>query len=323
MSRPLRIEYAGAWYHVMNRGRRAETIFENDADYRGFVDLLKESSDLWNIKISAFCLIPNHYHLLIHTPEGNLSRAMRHINGVYTQRFNRSHRCDGQLFRGRYKSILVEGDSYLLQLVRYIHRNPVRAGLADKVSQYRWSSHTGYLSMGDQWEWLHKRFILSILSPDSSWWQKAYCQFMDMEDEEEFLHIFQGDKQPLAVGTEEFMERLKERFFEGKINTQIPESAALAPEIVDIKKVICTYYQVDESQLCRSRRGWFIEPRAVAIYLVRTLRREKLMDIGAGFRLRSSSAVSSVITGMERRLAEDAELRDRVHEVRERVLKNI
>ena len=125
MSRPLRIEYEGAWYHVMNRGRRSDRIFDGQHDYQMFIELLKDAIELWDVRISAYCLMPNHYHLLIHTPKGNLSRSMRHINGVYTQRFNRTHGFDGQLFRGRYKSIIVDGDSYLLQLVRYIHRNPV------------------------------------------------------------------------------------------------------------------------------------------------------------------------------------------------------
>ncbi len=91
MSRPLRIEYPGAWYHVMNRGRRAEDIFIRKRDYDNFIELLKETADMWNIRISAYCLLPNHYHILVRTPEGNISRAMRHLNGVYTQRYNRLH----------------------------------------------------------------------------------------------------------------------------------------------------------------------------------------------------------------------------------------
>jgi len=117
----------------MNRGRRGEQIFSRSGDYEVFIELLKEATDLWGVQISAYCLMPNHYHLLIQTPQGNISRCMRHINGVYTQRYNRLHKCDGQLFRGRYKSILVEQDSYLLELVRYIHRNPLRAGLIDNI----------------------------------------------------------------------------------------------------------------------------------------------------------------------------------------------
>ncbi len=110
MTRPLRIQYPGAWYHIMNRGRRREDIFSTNEDYITFIEVLKETISLWNINIVAYCLMPNHYHLLLHTPEGNLSRCMRHINGVYTQRYNRAKRHDGQLFRGRYKSILLDSN---------------------------------------------------------------------------------------------------------------------------------------------------------------------------------------------------------------------
>ena len=98
MSRPLRIQYPDAWYHVMNRGRRAEAIFRGKKDYIAFIKLLKETAELWNLRISAYCLLKNHYHLLVQTPDANLSRCMRHINGVYTQRFNKAHHIDGQLF---------------------------------------------------------------------------------------------------------------------------------------------------------------------------------------------------------------------------------
>jgi len=162
MSRPLRIEYPDAWYHVMNRGRRADEIFADKRDYQCFVDLLQEAVDMWDIRIATYCLMPNHYHLLIQTPQANLSRSMRHISGVYTQRYNRRHGCDGQLFRGRYKSILVEADSYLLQLMRYIHKNPVKAGLADNPDAYTWSSHKVYLSGAAKWKWVYSDFLLSM-----------------------------------------------------------------------------------------------------------------------------------------------------------------
>ena len=96
MSKPLRIEYPDAWYHVMNRGRRGDPVFQVREDYLSFIELLKETGDMWNLRVGAYCLIPNHYHLLIQTPNANLSRCMRHINGVYTQRFNRNHHFDGQ-----------------------------------------------------------------------------------------------------------------------------------------------------------------------------------------------------------------------------------
>lgn len=137
MTRPLRIEYPDAWYHVMNRGRRGDNIFADNEDYETFIVLLQEASKMFDLRISAYCLMPNHYHILVQTPRGNLSRAMRHINGVYTQRYNRKRKTDGQLFRGRYKSILVDADNYLLELLRYIHRNPVRAHLCNRVDDHR------------------------------------------------------------------------------------------------------------------------------------------------------------------------------------------
>ena len=119
MSRALRIDYPNAWHHVMNRARRGTELFIEKADYQLFIDLLKEVADLFTVNIAAFCLMPNHYHIMVQTPNANLSRCMRHLNGVYTQKYNIVHRCDGTLFRGRNKSILVDDDSYVLQRVTY------------------------------------------------------------------------------------------------------------------------------------------------------------------------------------------------------------
>jgi len=157
MSRPLRIDYPNAWHHVMNRARRGVNLFVDKADYQQFIDLLQETADLFKVNVAAFCLMPTHYHLMVQTPDANLSRCMRHLNGVYTQRYNVRHDSDGTLFRGRYKSILVEADSYVLQLVGYIHRNPLKAGLVKRLDQYVWSSHKGYLSKAKKWNWLYMR----------------------------------------------------------------------------------------------------------------------------------------------------------------------
>ena len=311
MSRPLRIEYAGAWYHVMNRGRRSDRIFEGRNDYLMFIDLLKEATELWDIRISAYCLMSNHYHLLIHTPKGNLSRCMRHINGVYTQRFNRIHGFDGQLFRGRFKSIVVDGDSYLLQLVRYIHRNPLRAGVAEHLEDYPWTSHKGYVSSAKRWDWLHKDFILSLLSPVQASSLKAYKQFMKMEDLEEITNVFEQKKWPTFLGDEKFVRWLKGTFFEQKRDPQIPESVALAPDLETIQKEVCSHYHVDESELLKSRRGRFNEPRSMAIYLARMLRKDGLRDISTAFGLSGYSSASSVLESMGKQLLKNRELQNR------------
>jgi len=304
----------------MNHGRRSDRIFEDQNDYQMFIELLKDAIELWDVRISAYCLMPNHYHLLIHTPKGNLSRSMRHINGVYTQRFNRTHGFDGQLFRGRYKSVIVDGDSYLLQLVRYIHRNPVRAGVTNHMHEYPWSSHKGYLSSAKKWSWLYKDFIFSLLSNAKAGQLNAYKAFMKIEDSEEITRVFEGEKSPIAFGNEKFVRWLKGKFFVENRNTQVPESLALSPEIEEIKNVVCSYYKVDESELLKSRRGRFSEPRSIAIYLARALRKDSLMDIGSEFNLNGYSSVSSVLEGMRKHLQKDRRLRKRYKEIEETVL---
>jgi REP-associated tyrosine transposase len=118
MARPLRIQYPGAVYHVMNRGGDRQKIFLEKEDYEAFFKSIREIHERWRVEIFAYCLMGNHYHICLRTPEGNLSRVVRHLDGLYTQRFNRIHRRDGALFRGRYKAIVVDKDSYLAQLVR-------------------------------------------------------------------------------------------------------------------------------------------------------------------------------------------------------------
>lgn len=145
MARPLRIEFPGAVYHVTSRGNARADIFEDDTDRTLFLTILAAVVDRYNWLCHAYCLMGNHYHLLIETPEGNLSAGMRQLNGVYTQAFNRTHDRDGHLFKGRYKSILVEKESYLLELARYIVLNPVRAGLTGQPEHFQWSSYLATL----------------------------------------------------------------------------------------------------------------------------------------------------------------------------------
>jgi len=315
MSRPLRIQYPDAWYHVMNRGRRGESVFLDKNDYAMFVELLKEVVDMYKVRVAAYCLIANHYHLLIQTPGGDLARCMRHLNGIYTQRFNRAHHCDGQLFRGRYKSILVDGDSYLLELVRYIHRNPLKAGLAKKLSDYQWSSHKGYLSNAKKWNWLYKSFILSLFDRERREGRITYKRFISMESPEEINRIFSQSKFPSVLGSESFVEKVKDKFFHKKRHDEIPESRRLAPDAEKIKKVICRAYGIEESSLLSSRRGVLNEPRNVAIFLVRRLRGEKLEEIGRQFGISKYSSVSSVIEKMKRDIWADRKLRARVKSI--------
>jgi REP element-mobilizing transposase RayT len=141
MSRPLRIEFPGAVYHLTSRGDRRELIYTDGADREQFLEVLALGCARYGVQVLAYCLMGNHYHLVVCTPEGGLSRFMRHLNGVYTQAFNHRHGLVGHLFQGRFKAILVDSDAYLLSLVRYVELNPVRARLVAQAQDWPWSSH--------------------------------------------------------------------------------------------------------------------------------------------------------------------------------------
>ena len=321
MSRPLRIAYPNAWYHVMNRGRRGETVFWDPLDYQAFVDLLQETSEAWNIRISAYCLIPNHYHLLIQTPVANISRAMRHLNGVYTQRFNIRHACDGQLFRGRFKSILVDGDSYLLQLVRYIHRNPLRAGLVKDMDSYPWSSHKAYLSLAKKWDWLHKRFILELLTVNEKDQTKLYRKFVAAEDDEILTRSLDQKKWPSMLGPQEFKDWVKLTYRSLKKRDEMPQVRELCVDSDQIILSVCRHYGVHRENLFTAKRGKFNEPRCVAIFLMRKLRRDSLKDIGRTFQMDKYSSVSSVIERLKLRMQKDPGLINRISRMEIQLIK--
>ena len=178
-----------------------------------------------------------------------------HINGVYTQRYNSRNGCDGTLFRGRYKSILVDEDAYLLGLIRYIHRNPLRAGIINKLKDYPWSSHKAYISKSDKWEWLHKNFILNMFSEDSKSQVATYERFVSKEEPEEIIKNYSKTNMPSIMGSEKFIKRVKSKFSKKKKASEIPESRKLCPEVDDIKRAVCRHYEIREAAPNKSRRG--------------------------------------------------------------------
>ena len=313
----MRIEYTGAWYHIMNRGRRGDNVFKEKEDCEIFVALLKEAAELWDVGISAYCLMGNHYHILAQTPLGNLSRFMRHLNGVYTQRYNRLHGYDGQLFRGRFKSILVEEESYLLELVRYIHRNPLRAEMVETLYEYAWSSHRGYLSSVKNWNWLHKDFILSMLASDKKKRRQAYLRFMAKNDSDELLDLFEQKKLPSLLGSENFISWVKETFFEKKKHRQVPESVQLAPDLGKIKREVCRVYGVEEKDLLTAQRGKSNEPRNVAIYLCRVLRNDTLLELGHAYGMTGYSPAGSAVERVRKKLPKDKKLLKRIENIKQ------
>ncbi len=322
MSRPLRIQYPDAWYHVMNRGRRGEDVFTGKKDYNAFINLLKELVEDYNVKIAAYCLLSNHYHLLVQTPTANISRAMRHLNGVYTQRFNKINHCDGQLFRGRFKSILVDADSYLIELLRYIHRNPLESGMVDNINKYTWSSHKAYLSGSKKWDWLHKKYILSLFSRNGGESIRRYKQFVSKGTLEEINQILARKKLPTVIGSNSFVEKIKELFFTDKKHEEVPESRYLAPDIDKIIEEVCKFYNVNKDVLFSSRRGLFNEPRNVAIYLIRRLRGGTLKEAGKIFGIEKNSTVSSVVERLKLEIERNKNLNKRIGILRAKLTKS-
>ena len=160
MGRPLRIEYSGAHYHVTSRGNEQKDVFKSQKDRERFLSYLESAVLRYGAVIHAYCLMSNHYHLLVETPSGNLSQIMKHINGAYTNYFNVKRKRAGHLFQGRYKAILIEADEYAKELSRYIHLNPVRVGMVSRPEDYQWSSYRDYIGQRKTPDWLKREFII-------------------------------------------------------------------------------------------------------------------------------------------------------------------
>jgi REP element-mobilizing transposase RayT len=208
MARPLRIEFPGAVYHVTSRGNERREIFRDDEDRRRFLEGLGRTVGRWGWVVHAYCLMGNHYHLLIETPEPNLSRGMRQLNGEYTQSFNRRHRRAGHLFQGRFKALIVEKESHLLEVCRYVVLNPVRArGLKVHAPEdWPWSSFRGTAGKGAAPEWLTVSWILSRFGKEEGKARQGYRRFVAAGMKEK-LRL--EEKAGLWVGSEGFGERLR------------------------------------------------------------------------------------------------------------------
>ena len=178
MARPLRLEFAGALYHVTARGDRREDVFFNDGDRTEFLSVLGDVCGRFNWVVHAYCQMSNHYHLLVETVDGNLGRGMRQLNGVHTQRFNRRHGLAGHLFQGRYKAILVQKETYLLELSRYVVLNPVRAMMVAAPGDWPWSSYRATVGEISAPDWLNTDWLLSQFGGERAAAIDAYRQFV-------------------------------------------------------------------------------------------------------------------------------------------------
>ncbi|WP_213608082.1 transposase [Pseudoalteromonas sp.] len=179
MARPLRLEFEGALYHVTSRGNERKSIYLDESDFEGFLKVLGDVCERYNWTIHSFCLMHNHYHLLVETPDANLSKGMRQLNGVYTQWFNRKHQRVGHLFQGRYKAILVDKDAYLLELNRYIVLNPIRAKMVKSLSKWPWSSWHFMMGLGQVPEWFEIDKMLLQFGKYKAIARRKFAQFVE------------------------------------------------------------------------------------------------------------------------------------------------
>lgn len=227
MARPLRIEYPGAVYHVTARGNNRNPIFEGDGDREFFLKTTGEIVKRFRWICHAFCLMDNHYHLLIETQEPNLSQGMRQLGGNYTQAHNRFHGKCGHLFQGRFKSILVQKDSHLLELCRYIMLNPVRGGIAFHPQEWHWSSYRQTMGFSKRWKFLSTNWILSQFGKKLATARKSFQRFVQngIDDPNS---IWDDVKGQILLGSQTWVASFQDILEDNKNRLEVPRKQRLA-----------------------------------------------------------------------------------------------
>lgn len=302
MARPLRIEYIGAFYHVTSRGNEQKDVFKSKKDREKFLFYLESAVVRYGAVIHAYCLMSNHYHLLIETPAGNLSQIMRHINGAYTTYFNIKRKRAGHLFQGRYKAILVEADEYAAELSRYIHLNPVRAGITANPQEYVWSSYRQMIGMVETPNWLTTNFVLGYF--DGTGARDKYRKYVNDAITQESGSPFQNVIASTILGSSEFVkEKSQQHLGEKKADRNMPAVRVLnRPTIDEIIKVVKN--AVNEEALAKK----------VGIYFCHRYSGARLREIGERFGLSDAA-----ITQASRRIKVAYESDETVRKVLDKV----
>ncbi len=303
MPRPPRIEYKGAFHHVMNRGRDNQTIYWDDEDYVAFLGTLAEVTKEYHAVIHAYCLMTNHYHLLIETPKANLSQIMKHINGFYTQRFNRKYRKDGALFRGRYKSILVDEDSYLLQLTRYIHRNPVevKKKMVKQLSDYPWSSYPAYINQAKAPDWLFREKTYQMLGHRYRY--KGYYDFVEKGVDEDIKRFYGKGNVMAVLGDKEFRAQREQELDDldiVKLRMALEDKPSI-DEIIGLIIKVTKKTKKELIALSKGKRSNFPE-RAFAIYACHRYSRADHNEIATYFGLAHRGSISHPLNRVKKEI---------------------
>ena len=254
----------------MNRGLERRNIFLNNKHKKVFLDLLSETSQRFKVEIHSYCLMDNHYHLLLRTQLPNLNLVMKYLSGVYTLRFNRNTKRDGPLFRGRYKAILIDKESYLLNVSRYIHKNPSEAKLVNDDQKYPWSSYQYYnLNQGQKPKWLRTSDTLNFFSGDG----EEYVKFVEAGIDEESKKFYSSKKIKSILGAKSFIKEITNKFFGEKespnkeVSDRFTLDSAQYPSLEELLMVVVKRYKINPDLILKNETRNYVFERNLLIYL--------------------------------------------------------
>jgi REP element-mobilizing transposase RayT len=315
MGRAWRIEFDGAFYHVMSRGNEGRNIFFADDDRQGFLGAVGQFSERFKIDIFAYVLMDNHYHLLIRTQRANLSKAMQWLGVTYTRRFNNKHSRIGHLFQGRFKSIIVQNDIYLMQLSCYIHRNPLRAGAVNRLAQYYWSSYPVYAYGKKGPQWLSTELILSQVNEKSR--HRSYREKVQGYAKEEKL-LFEDLQHGMILGSKRFVDKIRSTYLPQIPHREIPQQKSMFKEfnaasfLDEAAKILnCDIRRFQQSSRISSSDKVDRDILIYALWKTGMLTNEK---IGGLFGVTSSS-ISHSVRALSLKLKKDRQSRDKLEHV--------
>ena len=310
MARQLRVEFENAFYHITSRGNLRDKIFYDTADRERFLKILNRTKERYGFLLHAYALMDNHYHLLMETPKANISQIMQNINTSYTVYVNRRYQRSGHLLQGRFKGIIVDKDRYLIALSRYIHLNPVRAGLAKRPGEYPWTSYWAFVDQKAKNPLVDVGETLSNFSKHRKRAIRAYREFVE-GDEGKGDNPFARMEAGLLLGEGAFRAKVLRRIERIKVDEEIPQARRLRKRVpIDaVIKACDLFYGKNRGGLLEGAKR--NEGRLVAIYLAKVLSGEKGKEIGHYFGIKGP-AVSESIKSIEGRVDKEVQLKERV-----------
>jgi len=300
MARPLRIEYADALYHVMSRGNDRRPIVKDDADRTRRLEWLSRTVEIYRWRLHAFVLMDNHEHLFVETPEPNLSVGMQHLNGSYTSYCNLRHRRSGHLFQGRFKSQLIDNEGYYWEISRYIHLNPVRAGLAKRPEAWPWSSYAGYHKKSRELPWVTYQTVLREFGWRADHARREYQKFVRAGIDSPPACPWDQAVQGLILGGETFVEKIRQMLTNRQDDSSLPAVKALRPRptLARILEAVAEEFDADVKQWTPGRRADDIS-RAAAAYLARRRYGYRVREIAEALGYGSSGGVVMAVKRIE------------------------